>query len=387
MRDFIDKSAFFSTGNFDAVLIIDDTERNMDLFYLTGFFAPDKFAYILTPKSSAIIINDLEYERAKAQAKTDSVLRIKKSQPDSNNKKIPLFLKNVMDYFNENHIKNVLVPDIMPVKYADILRESGFMVNYKEAPFVVQRSIKTDYEIECISKAVEATESVLSKTIDLISQTLIDGEYLKLKGEILTSQTLKRFIEKELVTLGYISRNTIVSGGSQTYDPHHRGTGHIPAGKPIILDVFPRSEETFYYADMTRTVVRGTPDVEVIKMFEAVKDAQQTACASIRHGVTAREIHDKVCKIFTDSGFLTGMIDGHMQGFIHSTGHGLGLDIHEEPRIYAVDQQLLAGQVVTVEPGLYYKNFGGVRIEDVVVVQKDGALNLNKLEKKLILGD
>ncbi len=384
----IDKSAFFAAGHFDAVLIIDNSEQNTDLFYLTRFYAPDKFAYIMTPQSSVIVTSDLEFERAKKQATVDSVLRINKSAASSaKNNKVPLFIQTLIDFFNENKIKNILVPDNMPVKYADIIRGNGFCVNYKDAPFVPQRSIKTDAEIECIARAVETTESVVERAIDLIATTKIDGDYLKLNGEMFTSEKLKRFIEGELFKLGYISKNTIVAGGLQTYDPHNRGTGPLPANKPIILDVFPRSEETFYYADMTRTVVRGTPQIEVIKMFEAVKEAQQSACIAIKHGVTAREVHSEVCRIFTESGFSTGMIDGYMQGFIHSTGHGLGLDIHEEPRIYDADQQLIAGQVVTVEPGLYYKNFGGVRIEDVVVVQKNGALNLNKLEKKLIFAD
>ena len=149
------------------------------------------------------------------------------------------------------------------------------------------------------------------------------------------------------------------------------------------MDIFPRSEKTLYYADFTRTVVRGKASPRLKKMYAAVKEGQEIAFKMIRHGMTSKKVHETIRARFTQLGFKTGVRDGRMQGFFHSTGHGLGLDIHEPPRIGPGDDILKVGQVVTVEPGLYYKGVGGVRLEDVVVVTKTGCRNLTKFSRFL----
>ena len=149
------------------------------------------------------------------------------------------------------------------------------------------------------------------------------------------------------------------------------------------MDIFPRSEKTLYYADFTRTVVRGKASPQLQKIYAAVKEGQDIAFKMIRHGMAGKKIHEAIQARLTQRGFKTGLKDGRMQGFFHSTGHGLGLDIHEPPRISVGEEVLKAGQVVTVEPGLYYKGVGGVRLEDVVVVTKTGCKNLTKFPRQL----
>jgi len=149
------------------------------------------------------------------------------------------------------------------------------------------------------------------------------------------------------------------------------------------MDIFPRSETTLYYADFTRTVVRGKASPELKKIYAAVKQGQDLAFQMIRHGIGSKKVHAAIQTRFTQLGFNTGVKDGRMQGFFHSTGHGLGLDIHEPPRVSVGEDILKAGQVVTVEPGLYYKGIGGVRLEDVVVVTKKGCVNLTRFPRKL----
>jgi Xaa-Pro aminopeptidase len=168
-------------------------------------------------------------------------------------------------------------------------------------------------------------------------------------------------------------------------DPHRVGSGPLRPNRAIILDVFPQSIETGYWADMTRTVVRGRASEGLRRMYRAVAEAQDAALATIRDGVDGKEAHQAVLGVFKEYGFKTGKIDGRMQGFFHGTGHGVGLEIHEPPRLNARGGPLRAGMAVTVEPGLYYTRWGGVRIEDLVVVTKTGCRNLTRFPRQLEL--
>ena len=193
----------------------------------------------------------------------------------------------------------------------------------------------------------------------------------------------KGFINATIAGLGGMARHTIVAGGNQGCDPHEAGHGPLRAHQPIILDIFPRDCTTGYWGDITRTVVRGRASEPVKRMYVAVFKAQELAFQQLRAGVNGQEIHDAILRLFRENGFTTGRRNGRMQGFFHGTGHGLGLEIHEPPRVSAVDATLRAGHVVTVEPGLYYRGVGGVRLEDVAVIQPHGARNLTKFPKML----
>ena len=180
-----------------------------------------------------------------------------------------------------------------------------------------------------------------------------------------------------------IAAHSIVACGINGVDPHHQGSGPLYANQSIIMDIFPRDSESRYFADITRTVVRGKASPKLKKMFEAVLEGQKIAFRSIREGADGSKIHEAIQKRFEELGFTTGVKNGRVQGFFHGTGHGLGLDIHEPPRISRGKDILKAGQVVTVEPGLYYEDAGGIRIEDDVLVTRTGCLNLVKLPKIL----
>jgi Xaa-Pro aminopeptidase len=181
--------------------------------------------------------------------------------------------------------------------------------------------------------------------------------------------------------LDCVAQHTIVAGGDQACDPHHEGTGALPANRSIIFDVFPRSGRTRYFADMSRTVVRGKPSVELTRLYQAVKEAQEEAIGKIRDGADGSKIHQGICDRFESMGYRTGLVNGRMQGYFHGTGHGVGLDIHEPPRISRTGSILQEGEIVTVEPGLYYPGLGAVRIEDMVLVTRDGCRNLTNFPK------
>jgi Xaa-Pro aminopeptidase len=204
-----------------------------------------------------------------------------------------------------------------------------------------------------------------------------DG-YLYLNGAKLTSETLKTAVNTTIMAQGWLPSHTIISSGNQCVDPHHEGTGPIRANTSIIFDIFPRSQKNGYFGDLSRTVVRGRASERLKKIYATVQDGQKIGFDLIRDGVNGKEVHQKILDLFASRGFRTGKINGRMQGFFHGTGHGLGLDIHEAPRIAPVDATLKTGHVVTVEPGLYYLGVGGVRLEDVVFVEANGNRNLTE---------
>ena len=206
---------------------------------------------------------------------------------------------------------------------------------------------------------------------------------LTLEGEVLTSERVKRMIAAHLLERDYLAQHTIVAGGDQGCDPHEQGHGPLRADTAIIIDIFPRSITTRYHGDLTRTVVKGEASAALRDQYGAVRAAQEEAVASIRAGVEGPAVHARVCSLFEARGYRTGAVGGRMQGFFHGTGHGLGLEIHEPPRVSKIPATLQAGNVVTVEPGLYYPSGGGVRLEDVVVVTETGCTNLVKYPKFL----
>src|SRR5947207_1530787 len=207
------------------------------------------------------------------------------------------------------------------------------------------------------------------------------GKQLRWSGKPLTSEILRAEIDSAILRAGGMPHGTIVAGGDQACDPHERGSGPLQADSLIIFDVFPRDAKTGYFGDLTRTVVRGRASEAQRKLWEAVKAGQVLALRQIKAGADGAGIHKAIQDLFAKQGFPTEMRKGRRVGFFHGTGHGLGLEIHEYPRLQKVI--LEAGQVVTVEPGLYYPGVGGVRIEDVVAVTKAGHKLLSRFPKVL----
>ena len=199
---------------------------------------------------------------------------------------------------------------------------------------------------------------------------------------MLTSEFIKGEIDAFLSRSGYTLSHTIVASGVQGSMPHHSGHGPIISNSPIVIDIFPRSQQTGYFGDMTRTIIKGKAGENLKKMYKAVVDGQKIGINKIKHGVKSKVVHKAIVEHFEKCGFSTGPLNGKQQGFIHSTGHGLGLEIHEPPRISSGDEVLVEGNVVTVEPGLYYEKLGGIRIEDVVLVTKEGCRVLSSFPKK-----
>lgn len=200
----------------------------------------------------------------------------------------------------------------------------------------------------------------------------------------------RKIIDDSLWKEGYLATGTIVASGAQAADPHCMGRGVLHARVPIVIDIFPVSIATHYYADMTRTVFKGEPAQEYIKMYEAVRAAQEIAINKIRPGADGKRIYSEVQEYFSAQGYQTTVDSKMAEGFIHGLGHGVGIDIHEHPRLGSRGVMLEEGHVVTVEPGLYYHQArkgipaGGIRIEDMVRVTGKGNRNLTKAPKDLV---
>lgn len=369
-------------------LIIDSSENNSDLYYKTGFFVPDSVLFLESKGKRTLVLNDLEYERGKSESKAEEVVSYAECVKILKNKKVKnISILDITDLIlSQKRLKTVEVQKEFPVHYADGLRKRGYRVNVaKGSMFYPSRLVKTEQEIKYLKKSLKRTVEAMDLAINIISKSNIKKSRLYYKGAALTSERVKSFINSYLAGHEFTASHTIVAGGNDSWMPHNTGTGHLYAHKPIIIDIFPKSQETGYYGDMTRTVVKGKPSEELIKMYNTVLEGQKLGLKLIKHGVKAKTVHKSIVEVFNKKGFKTEMLDGKMQGFIHSTGHGLGLDIHEPPRISLNNETLVKGNVVTVEPGLYYEKLGGIRIEDSVVVTEKGCINLTKYKKQFIV--
>jgi Xaa-Pro aminopeptidase len=284
----------------------------------------------------------------------------------------------------ERGVRRATVPANFPALLADEIRSKGITLNIKGDPFFDHRERKNSKEVKNIRDSLRVAELGLQAGIDVLKKARIgrDG-YLYLRKNRLTSEALKSTVNTTIMAQGWVPSHTIIAAGDQSCDPHNEGSGPLKAHASIIFDIFPRSQRTGYFGDLSRTVVRGRASDRLKQLYESVRLGQELGFRLIRDGAKAGPIHQKILDLFAQRGFPTGKVNGRMQGFFHGTGHGLGLDIHEPPRIGAVQSTLRKGHVVTVEPGLYYIGLGGVRLEDVVLVTGNGNRNLTRYPKFL----
>lgn len=371
-----------------SVLILDDSARNANLYYATRFLAGDPFIYAEIRGRKILVMSDLEVDRARAEADVHAVLRysdVEKRIHRRSGGRPPGLIDVVDAFLRKSRTRALDVPGSFGIEHADALRRRGYRLRVRREPFYPARLVKTPAEIRAIERAQRAVEEAVGAAVEKLRRARIRGGVLVDREGVLTSGRLKRFIALALLERGCQSPHAIVACGRHGVDPHDEGSGPLRAHQPIILDIFPRSLETRYWADMTRTVVRGRASEGLKRMYRAVADAQAAGLRTIRDGVDGKAVHQAVLDVYQDYGYKTGKIGGRMQGFFHGAGHGVGLDIHEPPRLNKLGGPLKAGMVVTVEPGLYYLKWGGVRLEDLVVVTKTGCRNLTRFPKELEL--
>ena len=373
-----DASAAVKLRGDQAILLVAASEGDANMLYAVGFFVPDPFIFFQHREKKFAVLSDLEIDRAKKQAHVHRVLALSLYQRKLRQLGKPAAMIDVLDLiFRERGIRSLIVPANFSALLSDQLRAKGFSVQIRRDPFWAERETKNRVEVAQITESLRIARLGLEAGIRMLKRTRTkrDG-YLYVNGTRLTSEMLKTAVNTKIMAQGWLPSHTIISSGNQCVDPHHEGSGPIRANSSIIFDIFPRSQYNGYFGDLSRTVVRGRASDKLKEIYATVQAGQQIGYEQIRHGVNGKEVHQNILALFESRGFHTGRINGRMQGFFHGTGHGLGLDIHEPPRIAPVDAILRAGHVVTVEPGLYYLGIGGVRLEDVVVVTAKGNRNL-----------
>lgn len=367
-----------------ARLMVADSERDANMLYATRMFVPDPFIWFEVGGKRYAVMSDLEIDRARQQAQVGRVLSLSRYQKqlEHSGLKKPRFGDLLRLVLREFRIRRVEVPANFPAGLTERLR--GIRVVVIHDPFFPEREIKTATEVSMLAGAMRLAEEGMRAAVNVLRMSRIGRDrFLYWQKRRLTAEDVQGVINATIASLGGVASRTIVACGNQGCDPHEVGHGPLRAHTTIILDIFPRDTRTGYCGDITRTVVRGRASDAVKKLYTVVGKGQELAFRKLRAGVNGRDVHGGIQELFVSEGYKTGIIRGRRQGFFHGTGHGLGLDVHERPRVGTASEVLRAGHVVTVEPGLYYWGVGGVRLEDVAVVQRTGARNLAQFPKTL----
>ena len=369
------------------LLIVADSEHDANMLYAVGAFVPDPFIYLRIRGRNYVVLSDLEIDRVRRQAPHCRVLSLSRYQRQlhSAGVKRPGMAEVIALILHEKSVRRVAVPQSFPCGLAADLQCLGIRVQPQPGSFFPQREQKSAAEVKKISAALMMAEVGMAEAIQVLRLAKINRKGLLMYRDVpLTSEKLRSVIDTAIIQANGLASHTIVAGGEQGCDPHEPGHGPLRAHQTIILDIFPRSQKTGYFGDITRTVVRGHASEAVRRLYDTVFQGQTLAFGKIHPGVRTFEVHCAVEEFFQREGYATGKHQGRMRGFFHGTGHGLGLEIHEAPRLGPNSEEVLkVGQVVTVEPGLYYPGTGAVRLEDVALVTGHRPRNLTRFERVL----
>jgi Xaa-Pro aminopeptidase len=360
-------------------ILISSAKNTADIRYLCGAEPPETAVLIQTGLRGTLLVSEMEYNRLRRTVKRNVTVLHPEMIGSSWKKGAANWIKKCTEQ------KNLTVSADFPLGLAEKLKRAGYKVKIIDKALCPQREIKTADEISAVQNAQRAAVAATKAAIKQIASAEIGKDGLLRCGKIvLTSEIVRATICHTLLDRECIAEETIVACGAHSADPHERGTGPLRAGQPIVLDIFPRSAgrlraqasdagKSGYWGDITRTVCRGPASAELKKMYNAVKAAQTAALKAVKAGAWTDDVHAAAAGELDRRGYQTGTVDGIPQGFIHGTGHGVGLEIHEAPRVSSANhQKLKAGNIITIEPGLYYPGLGGIRIEDTILVTQTG---------------
>lgn len=355
-----------------ARLIAAGSENSADLRYACGFQPTDPVVLLHTARERHLVVPMLELGRARNEAPTATVhtpgdLGLSPSDRRS-------LAAWTVAITKKTKTQRVRVDSFFPAGIMRALEAANVRVEIADDALYPEREIKSAKEIEFIAQSQRAAAQAMRAAVEEIRAAHVNraGELVSGK-KTLSSERLRQLIQIVLLKNDCDGKETIAACGRHAADPHHRGEGPLRAGETIVLDIFPQHLKTGYWGDITRTVVKGPASAALKRLYRAVLNAQRIAREMIKPGIRADQVHQNVARTLSSAGYQTKMRDGVPVGFFHGTGHGVGLSIHENPRVALASDVLRVGHVVTVEPGLYYPELGGVRIEDTVAVTKSGA--------------
>lgn len=362
-------------------VLVEGAGQCSDLLYGSGFHPVDPVVFVDGGRRRTLVVPMLEYGRAKLECPgVRVVLPEELGIPKEQRRRLAAW---VVAAVQAHRVKRVVVGAFFPAAMLRALEEAGIAVTVWAGAMYPDRARKRPDEVAHITQAQRAAVAAMHTAEAMLrTATVGRGGVLRLGGRLLTSERVREEIDLVLLRHGCTARDTIVAGGAQAADPHDRGNGPLRAGTTIVVDIFPQHKQSHYWGDITRTFCKGPPPPALAALYRTVKAAQLRALAMIRPGVKGPAIHGMIAQFFEEQGYPMTVKDGVVRGFFHGTGHGVGLEIHEAPSISTVDTALAAGHVVTVEPGLYDPDLGGVRIEDTVLVTERGAKILRSYPKR-----
>lgn len=378
-----------------AIMIAGVPSTNRTLFHRVRFAVGDPAVLLEIPQAdgsrhSIFIVRDIEMQRAREQVNANRIACPADFAPENglSGDRETATAQAAAECLRRAGLQTVVSDRTLALIYVDQLRQAGLHVEYDPELGVRERRAKDAQEIEWLQESQRTTEEVMRMTCQWIAKAEARSDAVLLSdGEPLTSERVKTQINHWLLERGYSNPHSIVACGSQGADCHHSGSGELRTEQPIIVDIFPCNQKTHYWGDCTRTVVHGTIPSEVAKMHAAVVEAKAAATAAVRAGVTGEQVHQATCEVITKHGYGLGLpedpADENRCAMVHGTGHGLGLEVHEPPLLDRGGPPLVAGDAITIEPGLYCPALGGIRVEDLVIVTQDGCRNLNQLPESL----
>jgi Xaa-Pro aminopeptidase len=366
------------------VLIFGDTIRSPELRHEVPLAVPDPFLYVEHDGSRTVVISSLEIARVRELEGVEVIPHEEVGEHELIEQGVPreeIPIQASLRACQKLGVRQAVAPPTFPLEFADLLRANGIEVTADRAFFAGRRRVKNPVELDGIRRAQRACEAAMDGLREMLRSADASDSVLMLDGEPLTSERIKRAIGDVFISHDMTSDEFIVSHGPQSAVGHEMGSGPIAPREPIVVDLWPRDRRTACYADMTRTYVVGEPPDELVEYHRLVLEALQRAIDSVKPGIPGRDLFVQTCELFQEHGYPTGLTKEPGQvleeGFFHGLGHGVGLEVHEEPNMGIAGQSsLVAGDVVTVEPGLYRPGFGGCRLEDLVLVTDDGAVNL-----------
>ncbi len=366
---------------------------DMSLYHRIRFLVGDPAAWIELEKDgesrSTLIVRDIEMNRAAAIARADEITCPAEYAPPgglSGDRGIAT-AQATAEFLSRHEIERVIAHRDLPMLFADCIRERGIEVVCDRDLGVVDRRSKDAQEIEHLRHAQAVTESAMRLACETIARASVDSAgTLMHDGAVLTSEIVRSMIDIHVIKQGFLSRPSIVAGGPSGADCHELGSGPLRTGEPVIVDIFPQDKKTRYNGDCTRTVVHGAVSPRLEAMHTAVVSARAASEAVTRAGTSGEAVHEVGIAEIKAHGFGVGLPPedgGDYCGMVHGTGHGLGLEVHESPLLDFKGPELVVGDALTIEPGIYDTRVGGIRIEDLVIVTAEGCENLNTLPEGL----
>jgi len=364
---------------------------NKSLYRAIRFMVHDASIFIeLENGKRLLILREIEIDRARQKANVDEVFGYTDFIPEGglSGDRDTGAAQSAAECLKRNNVTTVTADRTLPLLYVDAIRHAGIEVELDPDFGVLDRRVKDEQEIEWLKYAQSITEQVMQMACETVGKAEVDSNGgLLYEGDPLTSERVRHMIDLFLLERDFENVPSIVAGGSDGGDCHHLGTGQLMTGQPVIIDIFPMDKKTLYNGDCTRTVVHGEIPDEIVKMHTAVVEAKRATTAIVKAGVTGETIHLETLSVLIEAGYHDGLPpDGSPPTYCsipHGTGHGIGLDVHEPPLLDRNGHALLAGDVITIEPGLYCHALGGVRVEDMVLVTEHGSENFNTLHAGL----